>query len=107
MLSVDTLLLMVLLMAAVLAWRESLRGRERALLECRRICHSYSLQLLDDSVALRRMRLARSASGRRTLQRTYGFEFSRDGSGREQGTVTLLGNRLQTFHLPDRALEAT
>lgn len=51
-------------------WLDSLRARELALGICRAACEQRALQLLDQTVALRRLRLRWTADGIR-LRRTY------------------------------------
>lgn len=84
----------------LLAWRNALRARERAMAVCRRLCQSYELQFLDDTVSLSSLRPARTRNGMMGLRRVYTFEFSRDGAGRESGSVTLLGDVVLAFYLP-------
>lgn len=58
------------------------------------------MQLLDETVALARLRVARDPrNGRVRLRREYGFEFSREGDERRKGTVSILSGRVETVHL--------
>jgi len=72
-------------------WLDSLRARERALETARFICLREGLQLLDGTVTLTRLRAGRDASGRLRLERTYAFEYSRDGEERRHGFVRIVG----------------
>ena len=90
---------------AVLAWRDALRARERAVAVCRRVCQSYELQFLDETVALASVRPARTRRGHVGLRRVYSFDFSRDGAGRESGSITLLGDTVLAFYLPPAEAE--
>ena len=74
-------------------WAISLRARERALTSGRRICREFDMQLLDHTVALDQLRLARDERGQLCLQRRYSFEFSPDGHNRYTGRLFLLGPR--------------
>jgi hypothetical protein len=69
---------------------DSLRAREQALQACQSACREMDVQLLDHTVALARLRLARDARGHIRLRRRYGFEFS-TGTDRSRGQVDLLG----------------
>lgn len=89
-------LLIALLAVTVWAWVDALRAREAALRACRRTCERHGLQLLDETVALRRLRLGRSADGRVRLRRHYGFEYSERGDERRQGEAVLLGRRIES-----------
>ena len=95
------LLCILVLGAALLAWRDGMRARETAVEVCRRACRSYGVQLLDDTVALSRLRLV--GGGRRglTVRRIYEFEVSADGRTREGGSVTLTGGQVDAIWLPD------
>jgi hypothetical protein len=78
--------------ALVWLWLDSLKAREAGMREARAACAEEGLQLLDDTVAIRSLRLARDDAGRLRLQRTYVFEYSDSGDDRRQGSVTLLGH---------------
>lgn len=83
-----------LVAAGVAFWYRSLQARETALAVTRDACRELALQPLDQSVALRRIRLVRAGGGVR-LRRLYGFEFSTDGSDRLTGQTCLLGMRAE------------
>ncbi len=89
-------LLIALLAVTVWAWVDALRAREAALRACRRTCERHELQLLDETVALRRLRLGRGADGRVRLRRHYGFEYSERGDERRQGEAVLLGRHIES-----------
>ncbi len=86
---------LVLLVAGTAFWIDSLRAREAALAAGRTACERYDLLLLDDTVAVTRLRLARNAEGDLRIERRYGFEFSDTGNNRRHGSIALLGNRAQ------------
>ena len=81
-------------------WQDSLRAKESACAACRKLCHAYDYQFLDDTIALKRVRLRRNSSGRATLARSYSFDFSLDGADRYRGSVETLGAAVQAVHLP-------
>jgi len=93
-------ILSFLLLAALGAmgwfWIDSLHALEVARNAGRHICENANLQFLDDTVARVSMRLARDKTGRRTLRRTYRFEFSETGNTRLEGQLTLVGNLLES-----------
>ncbi len=95
------LLCIVALGAALLVWRDGMRARETAVEVCRRACRSYGVQLLDDTVALSRMRLVGGGQHGLTLRRTYEFEVSADGRTREGGSVTVTGNQVDAIWVPE------
>jgi len=61
---------------------DTLRARERASELCRTACQGRGLQLLDQTVALEHLAVARDPHGRLRLQRRYRFEFTEDGATR-------------------------
>lgn len=87
-------LALALLMAGTVFWIDTLRAREAALVAGRAACDRYGLLLLDDTVAVTRMRLARNAEGGLRVARTYGFEFSDTGDNRRHGTILLIGGEV-------------
>src|SRR4051812_9879153 len=91
---------LVIAALAVLVWIDSLRSRERALGAGRAACSRYGVQLLDDTVAIAALSMARDAEGRLRLRRTYVFEFSDTGDNRRSGSIVILGAELQDLQ-PD------
>jgi hypothetical protein len=83
---------LVALAAGTLFWIDTLRAREAALIAGRAACERYGLLLLDDTVAVTRMRFARNTEGRLRIARTYGFEFSDTGNNRRHGVIQLVGS---------------
>jgi hypothetical protein len=88
-------------------WLDSLRARELATGVCRAACAQRGLQFLDQTVALRRLTVRRTAEGLR-LRRVYRFDFSEEGAGRHNGYLVLLGLNLEeiSFGLPERTGDA-
>jgi len=50
-------------------------------------------------VVLRKLALARDQQGWVRVRRIYGFEFTATGEDRNQGLVSVLGNRLEAIEL--------
>ena len=94
----SVLLLFALLGLLVWFWQNTLRVRELALGAAREVCHRQQLQLLDATVALRRVVVRRSA-GRLLLQRTFQFSYSSEGSDRQSGFVIVTGNHVEQVGL--------
>jgi len=88
------LFLVILLLAALLFWWDSLGARESARLAGKRACEQHQVQLLDDTVSISRLGLRRSVRGRLQVYREYHFEFSISGEERSFGRVTLLGRQI-------------
>jgi hypothetical protein len=95
----EPMLLLLLILAGAYAWQSALRERERARAMCFDLCMQANVQLLDQTVALQRMRLIRVPQGLR-LRRDYRFDFSVDGRDRHRGTLSLIAGELQTHSLP-------
>ena len=89
----------ILIIAAVFLWLDSLRARERAVQAGKSACERYDLQFLDDTVSFARMRLGRDEAGQLKIARTYTFEFSDTGNNRRHGAIVMLGGDLQDLHL--------
>jgi hypothetical protein len=95
----------VLIIAGIYFWVDSLRARERALAAGRGACERYGVQLLDETVQFARLRLARDDEGRLRLRRTYTFEFSDTGDNRRHGAIVMLGADLQDMHFEPYRLQ--
>ncbi len=95
----------LLILAGLYFWIDSLRARERALAAGRRACERYGVQLLDETVQFARLRLARDEDGRLRLKRTYTFEFSDTGDNRRHGAIVMLGADLGDLQLEPYKLQ--
>ncbi|TAL95004.1 MAG: DUF3301 domain-containing protein [Rhodanobacter sp.] len=95
----SNLLLLVVLGATVGLWLKLSVARERAVREARQQCLLHGLQLLDETVGLRSLRLRR-VNGLRRVERCYGFEVSLDGHDREPGRLWMIGDALSSLSLP-------
>ena len=84
-------------------WQSNLRYREFAIMQCKRICKEMQLQLLDQTVTLAALSLARNYRGKLRPRRKYNFEVSNDGVTRHRGIIILLGFQVihAEFNLPD------
>jgi hypothetical protein len=90
---------LLLFLAAGWFWLDSLRARDVALDGARRACEAEGVQLLDWTVAVKKIRLGRDEEGRR-FQRTYEFEFSDTGNNRIGGSITVIGRQMLALNLP-------
>lgn len=97
-----TWLLLLAIACTVWLWMDALAARERAIYYGREVCRASGVQLLDQTVALKRVRIRR-VDGLPTLVRRYGFEISLDGSDRHRGHLDLSGHHLSTWSLPQTA----
>lgn len=94
------ILLLGLAAAVIGLWWTGSRAKELAVSHARNLCERESVQLLDYTVALQKISLGQSASGSKCLRREYRFEFTAEGSHRDQGTVSLNGHALANVYLP-------
>ncbi|HET8942028.1 MAG TPA: DUF3301 domain-containing protein [Rudaea sp.] len=94
------LLPLILILLAAYAWQAALRSRERARALGRTLCQRANVQLLDETVALQRLRFERGSNGWLRLLRRYRFELSTDGTDRHCGTLDILGGSVVGFSLP-------
>lgn len=93
------LLLLLLLVLLVLFWQKNMAAREAAATAARDTCQHQSLQLLDGSVSLQRMALARDDSGRPVLKRVFQFSYSPEGASRQTGFVIMQGDKIENIGL--------
>ena len=96
---VGDMLLLLVLCAVVALWLKLSAARDRAVHLARQLCLQHGLQLLDESVGLRALRLRR-INGLQRIERGYGFEVSIDGDDREPGQVWMIGSELTGLSLP-------
>lgn len=89
-----------LLIGLGLFWLDSMSKRERAVALGRELANKFNLQLLDETVTLKRLTLGRNTRGHMQFRRTYQFEVSTHGSDRMACKLTLLGNTLEDWHIP-------
>lgn len=103
-LMLSDIILIALVLAAGGIWWHGQGIKARALGHVRRYCEQHDLQLLDESLVLRKLWPVRGVRGVMVLERTYFFEFSSTGEYRYRGTIQLQGYQLrsietQTHHL--------
>jgi hypothetical protein len=91
--------------AVAMWWYHALRLRERAIAHARHLCERHGLQLLDDSVALHRLRMNWRQGGLR-VTREYRFDTSLGGNDRCAASITLLGDRVVGASVPEREAPA-
>lgn len=104
MLSIQWLLWLTLLIAVILYWRSALRVKERAYVAARKRCQDMEVQLLDETIFLRRIWLKRNERGQLSFWRAFYFEFTVTGADRYFGRVLMLGNSIQEVQLEPHRL---
>jgi len=96
---IESLLPLLLVLAGFQAWQNALRSRELARDLGRDLCAAARVQLLDQTVALQRLRLVRVPARGVQVRRDYRFDFSVDGSDRQRGTLSVLDGRLLSHNM--------
>ena len=87
------------MLTAAWYWHDSLGARERANEAALDTCRNAGASLLDGTVAFRRLRPVRVGGGSLQLERTYVFDYTRDGYTRLQGFVVLTGRTVDSVGL--------
>lgn len=94
------LLIIAVPAAFVGLWWTGSKARELAIGHAKRGCQQQQLQFLDQTVALKRMKPARSTTGSSCMEREYAFEFTDQGQYRDTATITMIGHSLKRVHFP-------
>ncbi len=95
----NEILFLLVLLAVIWFWLDSMRARELALQAARRACKQQEMQLLDETVALIKLRLGRDDSGHVVWRRQFRFEFTHEGANRSQGEVGFLGRQITSLYM--------
>lgn len=90
---------LVICLAFAWFWLDSMKCHDIAVAAAKRAAQSGDVQLLDDTVALDQIRLARDDDARVGLRRIYRFEFSDTGDNRRGGVVVLHNSLVVTVNL--------
>lgn len=80
-----------LLAALAWLWYDSVHVRDIGIRAAKAACRADELLLLDDTVAIDRLGLARDDDGRLRLRRAYSFDYSDTGNNRRRGCLVMLG----------------
>ena len=75
-------------------WWKTQGVKQLAFTIAKRRCDEVGVQLLDQSIMLKRLRLRRGRSGGLSVVRFFVFEFSASGAERYRGEVEMLGQHL-------------
>lgn len=81
-------------------WNSARAAAERAEALGRDACNSAGVQWLDQTVHASGLRVNRGHNGRLGFERSFRFEYSRDGHDRQIGKLVLRGDRLVGFSGP-------
>ena len=86
-------------------WFNAQKAKEIALGTAKDHCLAMEVQMLDDYVALNGIRLKRDKLRKMQIQRSFLFEFSSTGYERYQGTVLMLGRRVELINMEPYRIE--
>lgn len=84
----------LILFALIWFWVSSIRVKELATEAAKQLCKRAQVMILDDSVALNRLSLARNRKGSMSVKRVYRFEFASDGRERYHGKIVMLAQQV-------------
>jgi hypothetical protein len=105
--SASDFILFLVLLALFLYWLDSIRAKELATEQARSVCKKVGVEFLDETVAIKKLRLRRNTSGHMVFYREYQFEFTSTGEYRYKGHVILLGKFLLTTGMEPYQVNAT
>jgi hypothetical protein len=97
---IETMLPLIVILSGFYVWHDALKARELARAVSQQLCAQAGVQLLDQTIALQRLGVARGHDGRLHLRRRYRFDISTDGTDRHQGTLEMLDGELLSHTLP-------
>ncbi|HEX6834378.1 MAG TPA: DUF3301 domain-containing protein [Rudaea sp.] len=97
---VESMLPLILVLLGFYIWQNALRARELARALSHELCVRAGVQLLDQTVSLRRLRLQRIPGEGLRLRRCYVFEISTEGHDRRRGSLDLLDGEMVAYDLP-------
>ncbi len=95
----SSLLVIIFLIFLAWFWFDSVKAKEAASQAAAVACKEIQAQLLDQTVALKKLRVVRNEKGRMQLERNYNFEFSLDREARSYGRVFLLAHKVTSMQL--------
>jgi hypothetical protein len=94
------ILLLIIILLIGWFWLDTIAKREIAIYIGRELASRCNLQLLDETIACKKLSFARNSRGHMQLVRLYEFEVSADGRSRLACSLQLLGKQLQSWDIP-------
>ncbi len=94
------LFLLLIVAGICYLWFSTMRARDIARVAAQQVCRRYTVQLLDQTVALRRMRLTRRATGSVAIRRQFRFDYSDNGFRRRDGIIWMNGWQPEIISMP-------
>ncbi len=99
MIDLETIALSAIVVFSIWYWLKTREIKEAAYLAARKYCKEHELEVLDQAVVLKGLRLKRNTKGSVQLHRRYSFDFTSSGDDRYEGFVFMLGNRVESVQL--------
>jgi hypothetical protein len=105
---VTTIVVIVMVMVTICIWQSNLKAKEYALYHAEKRTCLMKAQWLDQTATLIKIRLHKNPQNRIRLYRYYLFEYTLDGSSREQCMVIMEGYKLYKLnHIENQHNNAT
>lgn len=104
MFDLQSILWLTLIFLGIYYWRGALLVKERAYVAAQKRCEEMQVQLLDETIYLRRLWFKRNDQGKLSLWRSFYFEFTVTGGDRYFGRVIMLGSRITLVELDPHRL---
>jgi len=101
----NDIILICFMCLAYLYWFNAQKAKEIALGTARAHCLAMEVQMLDDYVALNGIWLKKDKPRKIQLRRSFLFEFSSTGNERYNGTVLMLGRRVESIYMDPYRIE--
>ncbi len=98
------IVIVLLIAGAIALWLGNMSAREAGIRAVRAACAAEGVQLLDETIAIARMRPCRDRFGRLRWRRVYLFDYSDTGDNRHPGCVHLVGEDVTFLSLSRRLL---
>lgn len=99
MLELQDLFITSLLVAAGWYWWKARARKEMAYRVVKQHCEKNAVEILDESLVLTSIGMAKNNRGFWKIRRSYRFEFSTTGEYRYYGTVQVLGSKVISIEL--------
>ena len=89
--TLSNVIIITLLLSFAYMWWRSMGVRHKALFLAKQYLAEADLELLDESLVVKKLRLRRNATGMMSILRRYEFEFTSTGTERYVGYIEMLG----------------
>lgn len=91
---ISTLLILILVLIILFLWQSNMRSKELAFEAAKALCEEHHVQLFDQTVSLRQVKLKRLVDGRMAFFRAYEFDYGTDSTTRYRGKIITHGHEI-------------